>query len=84
MPSALPLVFFSGTLAVDQRERAYVKTTLMCVLSEIAVALFFSADLIPPVEICYLYGPTQYAFAIDFSRPPQNPQSKLAMYNTVS
>ena len=21
---------------------------------------FFSADLIPPVEICYLYGPTQY------------------------
>ena len=20
---------------------------------------FFSADLIPPVEICYLYGPTQ-------------------------
>ena len=21
---------------------------------------FFSADLIPPVEICYLYGPAQY------------------------
>ena len=29
MPSALPLFFFSGTLAVDQREPAYVNTTLL-------------------------------------------------------
>ena len=51
-------------------------------IRELAIA-FFSADLIPPVEICYLYGPTQYVPYQDDCLRPDPPLPDTTMPSSI-